>query len=53
MGNLLSKISLTEKSSPLQFIQNTWMRLKKKSGGLQEKTKMRGNKKPPEVSEYF
>lgn len=53
MGDLFSKISLTEKSSPFQFIQNFWTRLKKKIRSISGKPTMRADKKPPEVSEYF
>lgn len=47
MGDLFSKISLTEIF--LKFLD----KIKKNSGRFQEKAKMRGNKKPPERSEYF
>lgn len=53
MGDLFSKISLTGKFSPLQFIQNFWIRLTKIQEDFRKKTTMRGNKKPPERPEYF
>lgn len=51
MRDLFSKISSTEKSSPLQYIQNFWIRVRKIQEDFRKNNE--GNKKPHELSDYF